>query len=91
MKKIKKYNGGGPTTNISSAAGSAATSNSSSSQRTNVDAVNNKAMLDEIKKQKEPKKQNAPTPTAKPIIMAKKGGAITSLNKVQEMYSKKKK
>lgn len=90
MKKIKKYNSGGPTSKIGQAAASAATSNSSSSQQSNVDAMN-KARLDEVKKQKEPKKQTAPTSNSKPVIMAKKGGSVTALNKVQEMYSKKKK
>lgn len=84
MKKIKKYNSGGPTSKIGQAAASAATSNSSSSQQSNVNAVN-KAMLDNIKKEKPLKEKS------QPISTAKKGGSVTALNKVQEMYSKKKK
>jgi hypothetical protein len=84
MKKMKKYNSGGPTSKI----GSATDTTTKSSQQVNVDAVN-KAALEKAKKQNESKKEV--TPPSNSMMMVKKGGSITALNKVQEMYSKKKK
>ncbi len=84
MKKMKKYNNGGQTSKKDSSANSA----TKSSQQVNVDIVN-KAALEKAKKENESKKQSMPSPI--PTIKVKKGGSITALNKVQEMYSKNKK